>query len=332
MNRRVQAVLFISHFLVLTKLYRAGGIHTGADVSFVGLRMPELLLPAFSIQTVHSAIFMAGLLCAWAFVKVCKCGPSQKTTAILAALMAFEIYFVALDLRLQSRSWELLMFLSMVSFTRSVDWLRFAFLAIPFSSPWPVLGLLFSPLYHPRLAHRQKLLWALAFLLVWQGHWAIDIDLSILSLLMLWAVHSESDPDLRLGRTAAGAAICSLLMATVLYDGSPDLSYLVNFQDHQGTSHRLEVLRNQGRVTVLADGKTVDSGWNIDGKLYLNLYYFSAHPETLESDVLFRHYGEELARRNSAGHYQFRRQTPAPTAPTGQGDASRIRNLENGLE
>lgn len=318
LSRKVQTALLLSHFLFLTKLYSAGGIHSSSAFFFVGLKaqLGGWQLPALAPEHIRFVIFVTGFIGLAEFFRVCALGPDSKTQALLAAFMGLELYCVLLDLRLLSRTWELLVFLTWMSFTGSRTWLRVSFLAVPLSGPWPALSLLLAPLYLRKNFDRKLGLSVAAVLLFFQAHSVYDPDLLVLSLSLLWATQSAGSVSVTNWKASLAALALSAGFAWMVFDSAPDLKYVVGFRDHNGRQHVLEVLRIRGRIALRADDHTMSGDWRIDQKLYLNRYHFIAHPESLDSDLLFQAYGDELAQRHSISDYYYLRESRAGRRPT----------------
>lgn len=301
--RNMRTVVGLGHFLFLSSLFFAGGIHIGTRETFLGA--PLIAWPYFSQSFVQGLLYLSGLTALAVSLEGWRGKASRWSAYALPAILLVELYLVTLDFRLAGRFWWLLLVFTVVGFRPREDILKVLTFAVPASGFWGVGSLLFTPLL---LRFNRPFLGGLMLFVGFQGLHDGELDTTIFAWTLLAAVFSKGYEEGSLRSFLIGVA----LVFTVAFGSWSlwrPLSVTVHFE-YRSAEHQLVVRRVENEVEILADGEKLIGPWYVDEELLANPYFFELHPQRLGSTRLYEIYGEELQRRYGVKAVRYRQGEP----------------------
>jgi hypothetical protein len=294
----VSSSLGLGHFLFLSGLFWAGGVHHQTAETFLGA--PILAVPLFSQTVVQGLIYLLGLASLAVFVAGWRGTETSWSAPVLIGLALFELYFCALDVRLAGRFWFLLLLLTVAFAIGKESWVRVGFFALPASGVWGVASLVFLTLL-VRFDRRQVV--ALALVLFIQGQRDSNLDFTIfawsLAITLFWQETKTATRPQMLAGAVAGL-VSALWMWGAWGPVTAESSFVI-----ESRTHTLLVKRTGRDVQTWADGELLEGPWYIEGDLIANPRFFSDYPGRLNSRVLYDAYGRQLQQRYQVGDFRF---------------------------
>ena len=290
--------LGLGHFLFLSSLFWAAGVHEQTAETFLGL--PLFPVPIFSQKFVQGVVYVLGLLSLAVFVDGAAGRDSPWSRIALLALSVVELYFCLVDVRLAGRFWAVLLGLTVVFVWGRRSWLRVAFFVLPATGVWGIGSLLFVPLL---ARSERKLTGALMIFLFFQGRYDSTLDLTIFGWSL--AITLFFDTSTRASRSqllvgVIGALSASLATWAMWTPVVCEISF-----EFDSRSHTLIVQQFDKEVELRVDGEKLEGPWYIDGMLIANPLTFASYPERLNSSSLYRAYGRQLQQRYGVNDFRF---------------------------
>ena len=290
----------LGHFLFLSSLYYAGGIHSQTSETFLGA--PLIAWPYLSQSFLQGLLYLAGLTAL--IVSLVRGKESRPPVYALVGILLFELYLVTLDFRLAGRFWWLLLVFTVAGFRPREGVLRVLAFAVPASGFWGVGSFLFTPLL---IRLNRPLLGGLMLFVGFQGLFDSELDMTIFAWTLLGTLFSREYEGAVRSMLPGVALVCAVAVGS--WSMWKPLTATVSFE-YQSVEHQLEVRRVDNEVEILADGQELVGPWYIDDQLFANPYYFQLHPQRLGSTKLYEIYGDELRRRFGVTAVRYRQGEP----------------------
>ncbi|MCA9775518.1 MAG: hypothetical protein KC800_02330 [Candidatus Eremiobacteraeota bacterium] len=288
--RNLRTALGFGHYLFVSALFFAGGIHEGTEETFLGA--PLISWPYFSQTSVQALLYLTGLAALAVLVEGLRGRASRWPVYVLTGILVIEFYLVTLDFRLAGRFWWLLLLTTVAAMKPRADYLRVLFFALPASGYMGLLSLFFTPLI---VRSDRRLFGAMVLFLGFQGLHDSRLDTTLFAWLLLASLFREQE-ETRSNRSLLVGVTLVAVVAWGSWSLWKPLKVTVSFE-YEAKEHHLTIERGDGRTLVSADGRQLPGPWYIDERLFANAYYFTLYPERLASSRLYDIYAEELQRR-----------------------------------